>query len=99
MCLKNHQMRIQLTSFSKTCARHDISDRSAAALAAALASAVLHDVGIVTPEKSKVRRERQKNHSTPKEVKEKILNLNHKKSPGSGNIKNETLKTISSPLS
>lgn len=64
---KNQQMRIQLTAFAKTCDRHGISDRSAAALA----SAVLHDVGIVTPEdpskiidRSKVRRERQKNRST-----------------------------------
>lgn len=64
---KKPQMRIRLTTFAKTCDRHGISDRSAAALA----SAVLDDIGIVTPEdrskiidRSKVRRERRRTRST-----------------------------------
>ncbi|KAK4879073.1 hypothetical protein RN001_007219 [Aquatica leii] len=64
---KQPQMRIQFITFAKTCDRHGISDRSAAALA----SAVLNDIGVVTPEdssqivdRSKVRRERQKTRFT-----------------------------------
>src|SRR6218665_4013852 len=60
------QMRTKLGAFSETCGRHGISDRSAAALA----SAVLQDVGIITPDnrskvidRSKVRRARQRNRS------------------------------------
>lgn len=60
------QMRTKLGAFSETCDRHGISDRSAAALA----SAVLQDVGIITPDnlskvidRSKVRRARQRNRS------------------------------------
>ncbi|CAG9834785.1 unnamed protein product [Diabrotica balteata] len=58
--VNKNQMRIQLKNFAKTCDRHGISDRSAAALA----SAVLTDIGIITSadssnviDKNKVRRE------------------------------------------
>src|SRR6218665_3268610 len=60
------QMRTKLGAFSETCDLHGISDRSAAALA----SAVLQDVDIITPDnlskvidRSKVRRARQRNRS------------------------------------
>ena len=64
--ISSPQMRIRILNLQKTCDRYGVSDRSAAALA----SSVLQDVGIITTEnlsnvidRSKVRRERQKARS------------------------------------
>jgi hypothetical protein len=63
---KSNQMRVSLKTLANTCDRYGVSDRSAAAIA----SAVLQDIGVVTTEdkskvidRSKVRRERQENRS------------------------------------
>jgi len=63
---RNHQLRKELPAFARACDRHRVSDRSAAAIA----TAVLHDFGLISHvdssnviDKSKVRRERKKNRS------------------------------------
>ncbi|CAH1104492.1 unnamed protein product [Psylliodes chrysocephalus] len=66
LLLKNTQIRTKIPTLDLVCVKYGISDRSAAAIA----SGVLNDVGIITTDSSKkfdqneVRRERKKSRNT-----------------------------------